>query len=182
MKRYCTAVLALALALPGMAAEPETGGWRSQSGEPVPDTDAMRSVQGFAGRLLLTADRDWEQKWNTPAEHTPRFDETDEVCIGGRLTMLTFLANPKVGDDGMTDVACDVLILRPDGSASTGAKDLPCFKVELKGDPTHIYLSATNLEFIAEPGDPLGRWTLRVTLKDRLRGVEVPLSTGFTVK
>lgn len=182
MKRHGIAfALMLGLALPGAAAEPEAG-WRAQSGKPIPETDAMRSVQGFAGRLLITSDSDWQEKWDTPAEHTPRFNETDEVSIGGTLTILTFMANPMVGADGMTDVACDLLILRPDGSASTGAKDLPCFKVQLTGNPTHIYLSATNLQFVAEPGDPLGRWTVRITLKDRLRGVEVPLSAGFDVK
>ena len=181
MKRISAALLVLSLALPGLAAEPAAG-WRTRDGKPVPDSDAMRTVQGFSGRLLITSDSDWQAKWDTPPDHTPNFTIAEEVGSGGSLTMLTFLANPKVGADGMTDVACVFLIRRPDGSASTGARDLPCFKVKLAGNPTHTYLSTTNLQFIAEPGDPPGRWTMQLTLKDRLRGVEIPLSASFVLK
>lgn len=181
MKRFFVTLMALGLVQPAWTAEPAPG-WRTPDGKQVPETDAMRTVQGFSGRLLITSDSDWQEKWDTPAEHTPVFNQADEVGTGGTLTLLTFLANPKVGADGMTDVACDFVMLRPDGSASTGAKDLPCFKVKLEGDPTHVYLSTTNLQFLAEPGDPPGRWTFRITLKDRLRGVEVPLSASFSLK
>jgi len=180
MQPIFATLIALALALPGAACA--QAGWIDREGNRLPQTESMRTVQEFSGRLLITADGDWQEKWDTPAEHTPTFTAAEEVSSGGTLTMLTFLANPKVGADGMTDVACDFLMLRPDGTASTGAKDLPCFKVKLEGSPAHTYLTTTNLQFVAEPGDPPGRWTLRVTLKDRLRGVEVPLSASFVLK
>lgn len=158
-------------------------GWVDMKGKPVAETDSAKSRDGFSATLVITPDQDWQQKWDTPPETIPRFSEADEVGPDGELFILTFLSNPKVDSaSGMTDVACDFVILRPDGSDSTRERDLPCFTVKLPGDPRSVYLSSAALKYVAEPTDQRGRWIVSVTVKDRLRGVVIPLSASFVVR
>ena len=158
-------------------------GWIDMQGNPVPESDSAKSRDGFSATVLITPDQDWQEKWNTPPETVPHFSGAKEVGTGGELFILTLLANPKVDPaSGMTNVACDFIVLRPDGSDSVRELDMPCFKVLLPGNPKNVYLSAASLKYVAEPTDPRGTWTVSVTVKDRLRGVEVPLRTAFVVR
>ncbi|WP_296248377.1 hypothetical protein [uncultured Stenotrophomonas sp.] len=169
----------LLLPLPSVA----QSGWVDMKGKPVPETDSAKSREGFSATLVITPDQDWRQKWDTPPETIPRFSEADEVGADGELFILTFLSNPKVDSaSGMTDVACDFVILRPDGSYSTKERDLPCFVVKLQGDPRNVYLSTAALKYVAEPTDQRGKWAVSVTVKDRFRGVEIPLNASFVVR
>lgn len=152
-------------------------------GNPVPESDSSKSRGGFSATILVTPDQDWQEKWDTPPETVPHFSTASEVGPDGELYILTFLANPMVDESsGMTDVACDFIVLRPDGSDSVRELDMPCFKVKLPGDPRSVYLSTASLKYIAEPSDPRGTWLVMVTVKDRLREVEVPLRTSFVVR
>ena len=158
-------------------------GWIDMQGDPVPESESAKSRDGFSATVLITPDKDWQKKWDTPPETIPHFSEANDVGPGGELFILTFLANPKVDPaSGMTDIACDFIVLRPDGSDSTRELDMPCFTVKLPGDPKSVYLSAASLKYVAEPADPRGTWTVLVTVKDRLRGVDVPLRTSFIVR
>ena len=175
--------LSLFLLLAAATASTAKGGWIDMQGNPVPESDASRSREGFSATILITADQDWQEKWNTPPETIPHFSTTSEVGSGGELFVLTFLANPMVDKaSGMTDVVCDFIVLRPDGSDSTRELDMPCFKVELRGNPRSVYLSSASLRYVEEPSDPRGTWTVMVTVKDRLRGVDIPLRSSFVVR
>jgi hypothetical protein len=158
-------------------------GWVTREGEAVPQTESQATVDGFSAMLLLTPDRDWQEKWNTPVEHAPLFNTAREVGPGGELNILVLLANPQVDpSSGMTDVVCDLEMHRPAGHGELIQKDLPCFNVKLTGDPRNVYMTNTWLKYIEEAADPRGTWTVVVRVRDRLRGAEVPLRASFVVK
>ena len=158
----------------------QASGWRDRQGHALPESDAAKSHEGFSASVIITSDRDWQAKWNTPRETVPGFRSTKEVALGGELNILTFLANPLVDPNtDMTDVACDLVVERPDGTLSADEHDQPCFKVKLPGDPKNIYLSNATIKFTADATDPLGTWLVRITVKDRLRKVELRLKTFF---
>ena len=167
-----------ALSLPAFA----QSGWHDMDGNPLPETESRRSQDGFSASLVVTPDRDWQAKWETPPETVPHFSEATEVSEGGELTVLTFLSNPLLSAAGMTDVACDFIVTRPDGSKSINEIDMPCFNYELQTDPGHVYLTTASLKYVAEPSDQRGTWMVAVTVKDRVRGVTLPLRTSFVVK
>lgn len=171
-------ILLFALSLPAFA----QSGWHDMDGNPLPETESRRSQDGFSASLVVTPDRDWQAKWETPPETVPHFTEAREVSEGGELTVLTFLSNAQLSDEGMTEVACDFIVTRPDGSKSINEIDMPCFNYELKTDPTNVYLTAASLKYVAEPSDQRGTWVVAVTVKDRVRGVTLPLRTSFVVK
>lgn len=157
-------------------------GWRDMQGNALPETDTIKSKNDFSVSLIVTPDKDWREKWNTPPETIPHFSESREASDGGELYILTFLSNPATNAVGETDVSCDMSVARPDGSKSVDEKDIPCFKVKLTSDPHNVYLSSASLKYVAEPADPRGTWNVDVVMKDRVRGVQIPLHTSFTVR
>lgn len=174
--RWC-GLAALALAA-GMA----SAGDRPAAGAGIPAIGPKGSADGFSGLLMVTPDADWKEKWDTPASETPRFNTTDEVARGGKVFVLIFLANPGLGADGSADVTCDLEVLRPDATLSSHQDGVMCFKARPQGPATNVYLAAPVVVFTGDPGDPAGAWTVRVTLRDNIRHVNVPLATSFTLK
>ena len=77
--KYLLVILILALS---PIAQAELGGWVTRDGKPVANSDAMKSIDGFGGWLVVTPDLDWEAKWNTSPETTPDFSEAKNVAYG----------------------------------------------------------------------------------------------------
>jgi len=155
--------------------------WHDRLGKPIPETEAMKSRDGLGAALLITPDKDWQAKWQTAPDTTPRFDQTREVGPGGVLFILTFVSNLKVDPvSGMTDITCDFAVVRPDKTESVRERDLPCLTIR-PGDPGNVYLSNAAITYTADPGDPRGAWQVAVTVKDHVRNVSIPLHSSFVV-
>lgn len=149
---------------------------------PTPFSESRMNRDGFDGMLLVTPDKDWQEKWNTPPEIAPSYTTTDEVKDGGELWVLPFFSNPQLDEHGNANVTCDLEVTRPDGSVSQTHKNQPCYQGPMRADPRRVYLANSAIGFIAEPTDPRGKWIVRITLRDNLRGVELPLQTSFVLK
>ena len=129
----------------------------------------------------MTSDADWRSKWETSSNTVPRFTEAKTVARGKHVFILIFFANPKLAEERSADVACDIDVIRPDGSSLVHQTDIVCFHGELKGTPSNVYLSAPILDFMGEESDPGGKWLVQVTLKDNNRHVLLPLKASFTL-
>lgn len=155
--------------------------WISRDGKPVPNTDAMKSIKGFGGWLIVTPDTDWEAKWNTSPDSTPTFHGVSAVEYGVPLTILTFFTNPKPDSDSNIQVYCDIKLIRPDGSVPVDTKGIDCASGKLQGSPRNLRLTAAVIKFIGEDGDPSGTWRVEINLTDKNRDVSVPLKAEFTL-
>jgi hypothetical protein len=173
----CSALLATFAAV-ASAEEPLR---KDEHGNPAPNTEFRNATNGFGGWLVVTPDSDWQAKWETSPETVPRFNTAETVKRGGELFILIFFSNPKLSDNQTADVTCDIDVTRADGSSSIHQIDAVCFRGELK-TPSRIYLSAPIIRFIGEPKDPAGKWVVRVTLKDNVRHVSLPLKTSFMLE
>ena len=165
-----------------LLAHAETGGWITRDGKPVPNTDAMKSINGFGGWLVVTPDPDWEAKWNTTPETIPNFSEAKDVSYGEKLTILTFYINPQTNASGALDVLCDIKVTRPNGSSSINVRGVQCAAGKLQGNPHNIRLSSAVIKYLGETGDPPGKWVVEVTLIDKVRGTAIPLKTYFNLR
>ncbi len=179
---YCVNALAVSENDIGARTSQSGGTWRTPDGKPVPDSDSMKSLQGFGGSILVTPDADWKEKWNTPAETRPVFRQASSVEYGGHLTILTFYGNPQPDKDGMIHILCDIKLTRPDGSVPVDTKGTECASGKLYGSPYNTRLTSAVIEFVGEKGDLPGVWRVEVTLTDKNRKVSLPLKAEFTLK
>ena len=155
-------------------------GWRDRQGRAAANTDDRKSVDGFGGWIIVTSDANWKAKWETPSSTTPNFTTAKDIRRGKQIFVLTFFANPQLTTEGKADVVCDIDVIKPDGTPSTHQEGVICFKGPLK-EPRLTYLSAAVIGFVGDPNDPPGEWVVRITLKDNVRHVAVPLKTSFVL-
>lgn len=156
-------------------------GWKDGDGKPAPETASQKSVAGFGGLLIVTPDKDWEQKWNTSPESIPYFSSGSTVEKGGELFILTLFANPAPDASGVASVSMDIDVTRPDGSSSTHAEDAVCARGKFEGPQDNLHLCGQVVGFTGEPADPLGTWSVRIVLKDDVRKVSMTLATQFVL-
>jgi hypothetical protein len=160
----------------------EDWAWKDEAGHPAANTESRISKNGFGGWLVVTSDTDWEKKWETSPETVPHFTTSETVERGKQLTVLIFFVNPRVDEKNNADITCDIQSIRPDGSLSINSHDVVCYRARIEGSPYNIRLSAPIIKYIGEEKDLAGKWTIRVTLKDNLRHVRLPLQAAFTLK
>jgi hypothetical protein len=158
----------------------EEVGWRDAQGNPVPESDTMKSSKGFGGSVILTPDADWREKWARPDQ--PHFTTTDQVNLGGSIMALVFFTNPGQDEKGNVRILCDYQMLRPDGSLSQDVKDASCAEGPLQGSPYNVRLVDQLIGFTGEAADPEGTWVLKVRLRDTIRGASVDLVTSFAYR
>jgi len=161
-----------------LAPQSSAEGWHDEKGNPEASTDDRKSVGGFGGWVLVTSDSNWKEKWETPSSTTPHFTTIKNVQRGKQIFVLTFFANPQLTAEGKARVTCDIDVIRPDGTPSTHQEDVICFDGTLK-DPRLTYLSGPVIGFVGDPGDPSGKWLVRIRLKDDVRHVALSLKTSF---
>jgi hypothetical protein len=176
-------IVILALGLAMSAASVAQGGfWRDREGNPAPETQARRSLNGLGGWLLVTSDANWREKWHTPSTSVPSFNEAKTLARGEKAFILVFFANPKLTPEGRADLTCDLEVTRPDGASAVHQTDVVCFRGTIKASPYNMYLSAPVLGFVSDASDPVGSWIVQVSLKDNLRNTVLPLKASFTLK
>ena len=154
-------------------------GWVTRDGYKIPNSDAIKSLNGFGGYLIVTPDSNWQEKWNTSVETVPYFSESSNVSYGDKLTILTFYINPKRTKNNEIRIFCDIKVTRPDGSISVDEKNFKCAVGKIMGDLKNVRLTSAILNYVGDKSDPPGEWVVEVTLKDKLRNIEIPLKTHF---
>jgi len=155
----------------------EEVGWRDAQGKAIPQSDNIRSSNGFGGSVLITRDADWKEKWARP--EPPEFHTTDQVALGETVTALVFFTNPATDAKGDIRILCDYQLVRTDGTLSQDVRGLDCARGHLDGSPTNVRLVDQLVGFTGEASDPEGSWMLRIRLTDAVRGASVDLATKF---
>ncbi|MBC7623521.1 MAG: hypothetical protein H7232_09065 [Aeromicrobium sp.] len=121
-------------------------------------------------------------QWETPAATVAHFKQkTTPIALGEQVFVLVFFANAMRGADGKANLTCDLDMMRPDGTSVLHRADAPCWQDPLPGRPQNLYLATPESSFKHHPGDMAGKWTIAVTLKDKLRKTVLPLKTFFVL-
>ena len=152
--------------------------WYSAEGEPLPDTEARKFVDGFGAWLLTTANTHWSDH-TAYAQRALALAVSEPVSVvvrGQVISVLIFVMNPAANGFDQTDVSCDVQVIRPDGTQERRHR-LPCLARANFGGSQNLYRTDMMLEFEGEPADPPGTWTVLAEIKDHVRDTPVKLRT-----
>jgi hypothetical protein len=179
MKNFFAVILFVFVAFPAWG---EDSHWKDRQGHPVPNNESRKSERGFGGWVLVTSDADWQTKWNTPAETVPEFKEAKSIPRGKHIFVLTFFANPQLSNESSVDITCDITVVKPDGSAAMNQTNTVCYQGPIKGATYNMYLSLPVIDFVGDPEDSLGQWIVRISLKDNIRKVTLPLQASFELR
>ncbi len=144
-------------------------------------SNSVKVLNDFGASLLVTPDQNWRQKWETPSDQMVYLDEAEVVRLGEKLWVLAFMVNPKLDDNGQANVVCALTIVRPDQSIAFDQGGIPCLQGAVEGNLDNVRLSPVVVEYLGEEGDPLGRWTIRMRIKDENRDTQLDLETSFTL-
>lgn len=148
----------------------------------MPQSDANKTVDGFSAMLLITSDRDWQEKWNTAEDVIPQFNTVDSVATGDTISLLTFFSNPATTPEGVVKIRCDLKMIKPGGVVGTDMKDVLCFPEVKLPNPRNVQLTSMAVMFQAEPSDPKGVWTFQIVVHDTLGRRDIALRKQFTVE
>lgn len=157
----------------------DSSAWLDENGEPLPETPARKTIDGFGGWLLVTPDPDWSRNWYRPPRRRPTLPEARYVGYGDRITILAFYTNPATDDEGRIDIRCSVRVIRPGGEVSASREERRCADPDLAGDLQATRISWAVVDYVGEPSDPPGRWVVEVVLTDAVRDVSLSLLTDF---
>jgi len=148
--------------------------------DPIAQTDSRKTVRESSGWLLVVAEDNLLDRLEAPSvEHT---NGMPSVSVGEPLLVMIFHANPGLKSDRTGDVKCDLKVIQPDGAVSTDETGVACFKGPLADGEENLYLPGTIVRFTGDTTDPKGAWEVRVTMRDVVRGTEIPLRASFTLK
>nr|WP_298170382.1 hypothetical protein [uncultured Pseudomonas sp.] len=155
------------------------GGWIDKDGNPAPESQNRKSSGNFSAMLLVTPNGTWEEKWNTPSQVTPDFQEVEIAKIGDEFAVLTIFANPKPDINNNVNVVCSLRVTRPDNTTAVSEDNIPCLQGPLHGPASNIRLSPAILKFVAESTDPEGIWLVDATVEDKNRNIKLELKTQY---
>jgi len=97
---------------------------------------------------------------------------------GDSISLPIFLLNPAQDTHtGNVDVTCDVVFTRPDGKREK-SYSFKCLDGPFSGENS-AHVINTVIEFVGEPGDPPGTWTVDAVNTDRAGGIKLKLHTTF---
>lgn len=137
----------------------------------------------FASTAVITDDKDWREKWETPRENTPSFQFVNKLDLGDEATLLWFY-NCAALVDGEFKLECDVKITKPDGEVVVQQGAITCHEGPRKEDDMDVYLIPiqVNMKHTIDDGIGLMRVDLGVTDRNLGERISLDLSIEITGK
>ncbi len=176
MKGFSAIVLASLLILSGVA-EAE---WIDKQGNPIPDTDNIKSVGDLIAQLIITDNEAQVLKsWGTPSESV-YFPTTEKIERNKIITALVVFGGCATDEKGDCDLRMQITVFQPDGTIYS---KLPVMEV-WSGKPAppnrSLGLSAEYMRVIIEKNEPLGIYRVETKVIDMNSGKSMLLSSHFT--
>lgn len=145
-----------------------------------PALEGRAEAHGFGATVCITPDPNWKTKWSGPAGSVPAVERTESLRIGETVWALIFVTNPLPDSTGQVDVTCDLRMVRPNGKISEH-RGLRALRKKVDRSARSTHLSEFVLTMKGEEIDPVGEWVIEIVVRDRNRGVEVPLVARYTL-
>lgn len=133
----------------------------------------------LTGLVLITEDKDWQAKWNTPVSNLPSFGQSDGLTKGEMGTLLIFFSGLKVAN-GRLQALCSIDIHKSDGTTQKAPEQI-CYDEPSLGQRKNVILANARVEIAVEPNDPTGLLRFVVGLRDANSSAKVSAEVGVNV-
>jgi hypothetical protein len=151
---------------------------------PAHATPALRSAakasapSGFTAVAVVTTDRDWLKKWNTPTPGVS-LNGTDTLHPGQHATLIVLFSNASARN-GRALIKCDVAITHTpkQGSPDQSMRPTTCYD-GLAPDPNRLVLTELQIEIQADSKGPTEVTHFDIGVTDANGGGRVPLSLAI---
>jgi len=141
--------------------------WSKQSGD-------------FGAMLLLSDEPDrFIRAWGETSKDFP-LQMTDTVSRGIPLVAFVLFRGCAPDEHGLCNASVDFTVLRPDGTEYASFTDKDLWKHKPAMPTGAVQLAAEHMGVVIEPEDPLGRYEIRVSVRDHNAGVTLTLTKKFT--
>ena len=176
---FACAVQSYAMNTPPSPSPDKDDGWL-QNGKPVPDSDNIKSKNGFGAQLWIIHDRSFFDDWNKPG--TPDLPITETVMRNKPVFIVFLFINPGLDQESRAHVTADVTIRSPDGKMYGDFKDIEIWRRRYAAPRNGIQLAVDNLGLKIEDGEQLGVYQIEATITDHIAKTTLELKTAFTAK
>ena len=120
--------------------------------------------------LALSIDPGFDDQWNhTNPDHGLHLSSIGEVVRGQAFQVCVFMTGHAAGPNGRVDSTYDIEITRPDGTTYLQKHEVELRRGEKIGAGS-VLRANTLLGLAFSPTDPLGRYTVRIEVHDRIGG------------
>jgi hypothetical protein len=111
------------------------------------------SKNGFSAMVFFTEDLDFPKKFAEGGDIT--LNATTFVRVNTPFLLTVSFSGPGIRSEGDAKVVLDITIIKPDGTTYFEAKDVPGWE---------------------------GRYTARVKVRDKVKGIDLPIEKTFNVE
>ncbi|MDD4871906.1 MAG: hypothetical protein PHR77_15215 [Kiritimatiellae bacterium] len=154
-------------------------GWL-KNGKSIPDSNNIKSKNGFGVQMWIINDKSFFDNWNKP--ETPKVPITQTAIRNKPVFIIFVFINPGVDKESKANVTADVTIKSPDGKIYGDFKDIEILQQIYKVPQNSIQLAVGNLGVKIEDGEQLGTYKVNAKIKDKIKNVTLELKTDFTAK
>ena len=165
--------------LPSSAPQGKENGWM-QNGKSVPDSNNIKSKDGFGAQLWIIDDHSFFDNWNKP--ETPKVPITKTAIRNKPVFIIFLFINPGTDQESKANVTADVTITCPDGKVYGDFKDVKIWQQIYRAPQNSIQLAVDNLGVEIEDGEQLGTYKVEAKIKDKIKNIILELRTEFTAK
>lgn len=177
MKTPMVSLLVLLLAGTPLFSKNDPSTWR-QDGKPAPAAPNRAEKDGFGVELFLITDARFFDDWKKP--ETPVIEPAGKVMRDVPVYAVLLFADPGIDKTtGNPDVVYEFILRDPSGKIVEDNKDLVCWQGEFPTIPHNLQLAQSHAAILLENGDPLGKYTVKLVVKDRVKNVELTVSSTF---
>lgn len=155
--------------------------WHDMQGDPVEDTEWMKSSGDFGAQLLLIGDeKEFFKRWETPSK-VVQFETVSEINRGKPFITPIIFSGCQTDESGNCIVTGDIKILRPDGTTYADLPQVEIWKNKPPPPKGNLELGVGYIKVIIEPGDPDGTYIVQAKVTDHIQKSSFVLTRTFSV-
>ena len=153
--------------------------WIDPNGKPIPEQSNMKSKEGFGAQLWFVTDKTFFDEWKK-SSISVRIPAVNWTTRLKELFPIVLLSWSDTHSSAPCDVIYRIVVRKPDGGIYADIPNVVACSGE-KIPARKLFLAEDYYGLTVEPQEPLGDYSVTVSITDRTSGISLDLSGKFSV-